>query len=60
MTTIGLSYSLVKRSTKCAPALGNFLNLGLHIVANENSECLSEDLKKSCKDVTIFIRMRSE
>lgn len=22
MTTIGLSYSLVKRSTKCAPALG--------------------------------------
>ena len=23
MTTIGLSYSLVKRSTKCAPALGN-------------------------------------
>ena len=23
MTTIGLSYSLVKISTKCAPALGN-------------------------------------
>ena len=23
MTTIGLSYSLVKRSTKCAPALGS-------------------------------------
>ena len=24
MTTIGLSYSLVKRSTKCAPALGQY------------------------------------
>lgn len=37
MTTIGLSYSLVKISTKCAPALGIY-----HAIGKEQQERLDQ------------------